>query len=154
MLPLLFLVSGCSTGVMAVLLLTPAASPDVFKLLSKVDLALIILECIALVFYMQASHRTDESRASANLLMRGRLSNAFWFGLVVIGLLAPLALEIVEVAFVAEGDLTTTLWLVRTAALLGLFGGLLLRHLVLAAGIRAPLRAAGIEYTFHTPAAR
>ena len=83
-----------------------------------------------------------------------RLSSAFWLGLIVVGLLVPLALEIYEVTAVAEGDPATTLWLVRTAAVFGLFGGLMLRRLVLAAGIRAPLRAAGIEYTFPTPIAR
>jgi formate-dependent nitrite reductase membrane component NrfD len=155
MLPLLFLVSACSTGVMAVLLLTPSdTSPLVLKMLSKADMILLILECIAVVFYIQASHRTDESRASVNLLLKGRLSYAFWVGLIVVGLLVPLALEIYEVTAVAEGDQATTVWLVRTAAVLGLFGGLILRRLVLAAGVRTPLRAAGIEYTFPTSIAR
>lgn len=155
MLPLLFLVSACSTGVMAVILLVPSsASAAIFKLLSKVDLALIVLEGIALIFYIQASHRTEESRVSANLLLKGRLSTSFWFGLVAIGLVIPLALEIWEVTTVRAVNLNTTLWLTRTAAVLGLFGGFMLRRLVLAAGVRAPLRAAGIEYTFSTPVAR
>lgn len=155
MLPLLFLVSGCSAGVMAVIVLTPSgAAPEVFKLLSQIDLVLIILETVALAFYIQASHRTDESRASANLLLKGRLAGTFWLGLVVVGLLIPLALETLEVTAVAEGALTATLWLTRAAALMGLYGGLILRRLVLAAGVRAPLRAAGIEYRFPSPIVR
>jgi formate-dependent nitrite reductase membrane component NrfD len=114
---------------------------------------LIILECAAVVFYIQASHRTAESRASVELLLKGRLSNAFWFGLIVAGLLIPLAIGIYEVRSVAAG-VVATVWLIRLGSVLGLFGGLMLRRLVLAAGIRAPLRAAGIEYTFSTPTVR
>ena len=155
MLPLLFLVSACSTGLMAVILLTRSqTAPEVFKLLSKIDLVLIILEATALAFYIQASHRTDESRVSANLLLRGRLSSTFWYGLVAVGIVIPLALEIISVTVVNEGDTISTLWLMKTAAILGLFGGLMLRRLVLAAGVRAPLRAAGIEYTFPSPIVR
>lgn len=156
MLPLLFLVSAATTGVMAVVLLTPS-SPELtgaFQLLSRALLVLLILQLIAVAFYIQASHRTDESRASARMLLKGKLAGAFWFGLVVVGILAPLALLVIEAAGVSAGDLSSTLWLTRIAAILGLFGGLLLRRLVLAAGVRAPLRAGGIEYTFPSPIAR
>jgi formate-dependent nitrite reductase membrane component NrfD len=71
----------------------------------------------------------------------------FWFGLIVIGLFVPLALIIIDVVAMGEGNL----WLIRTAAVLGLVGGFILRRLVLAAGVRTPLRAAGIEYTFPSP---
>lgn len=156
MLPLLFLVSAGSTGVMAVILLTPSspALSGAFRLLSQVLLVLLVVQCIVIAFYVQSSHRTDESRASARLLLKGRLAGTFWFGLIVAGLLIPLALMIIEVAAVAEGDLSSTLWVTRIAAILGLFGGLILRRLVLAAGVKAPLRAAGIEYTFPSPILR
>lgn len=152
MLPVLFLVSGVTMGMMAVVLLTPASAVpiSVFGLLAKALLALLVLTIILVAFYIQASHRTDESRASAHLLLKGRLANAFWYGLVVVGLLIPLALLIIDVAVVEEG----TLWLIRTAAACGLVGGFILRRLVLAAGVRNLLRAAGIDFTFPSPIAR
>jgi len=153
MLPLMFLVSACNTGVMAVILLTPAspALSGAFRLLSQVLLVLLVLQGIVVAFLLQASHRTDESRASAQLLIKGRLAGTFWFGFIVVGLLVPLALVVIEVVGVAEADLSTTLWVTRIAAILGLFGGFLLRRLVLAAGVKTPLRAGGIEYTFPKP---
>lgn len=147
MLPLLFLVSAATTGTMAVMLFAPASAAP-FQLLSKVLLVLLAIKAIAVAFYVQASHRTDESRASARLLLKGRLSGLFWFGLVVVGLLLPLALLIINVTVLHE------IWLARAAALLGLIGGFILRRLILAAGVRAPLRAAGIDFTFPSPIAR
>jgi polysulfide reductase chain C len=150
MLPLLFLVSASSTGVMAVLLLAPA-SPGPVARLAQIDLALIGLECLVIAFYLQASHRTDESRSSVQLLLRGRLASMFWVGLVVVGLAVPLVINLIEVTGMA-GE--SGMWLARIGAVAGLLGGLLLRRLVLAAGVRAPLRAAGIEFPFPSPVVR
>jgi polysulfide reductase chain C len=150
MLPLLFLVSASSTGVMAVLLLAPA-SPGPVARLAQIDLALIGLECLVIAFYLQASHRTDESRSSVQLLLRGRLASMFWVGLVVVGLAVPLVINLIEVTGMA-GE--SGMWLARIGASAGLVGGLLLRRLVLAAGVRAPLRAAGIEFPFPSPVVR
>jgi formate-dependent nitrite reductase membrane component NrfD len=152
MLPVLFLVSAATMGMMAVVLLTPASTVpiSVFGLLSKALLALLVLNIILVAFYIQASHRTDESRASAHLLLKGGLASAFWYGLVVVGLLIPLALLVIDVTVVKA----ETLWLIRTAAVCGLVGGFILRRLVLAAGVKNILRAAGIDFTFPSPIAR
>jgi polysulfide reductase chain C len=143
MLPVLFLVSAATMGTMAVSLATPVTTA-VLGLLAKVLLVLLILKILVVAFYVQASHRTGESRASARLLLKGRLAGMFWFGLVAIGLLLPLALLLLYVTGSAEADPL----LVRVASVLGLVGGLLTRRLILAAGIRNPLRAAGLEFTF------
>ncbi len=143
MLPLLFLVSAVSTGLMAVLLLTPS-NPALVEL-SRALLYLLIFQLIVLTFYIQASHRTDDSRASTRLLLKGRLSKKFWFGLIVMGLLIPLVLVIGAV--MQDGGLS----IVRIACVFGLIGGFILRRLILAAGIRTPLRAAGIDFQFPSP---
>ncbi len=144
MLPLLFLLSAFTMGIMAIVLLSPS-SPAI---LSQVLLVLLVLQSIVVAFYIQASHRTDESRASVQLLLAGRLARSFWLGLVGIGLLVPI---ILVASAVTQGGSS---WLVRAASVLGLVGGFTLRRLILAAGVRAPLRAAGIEYTFPAPMAR
>jgi formate-dependent nitrite reductase membrane component NrfD len=147
MLPVIFLLSATATGTMAVALLAPGSEAP-FEMLSKVLLVFLVLKTILVVFYVQASHRTDESRASAHLLLKGRLSGMFWFGLIVVGLLAPIMLLILNVTIMHE------IWLTKAAAILGLVGGFILRRLVLAAGVRAPLRAAGIDFKFPSPIVR
>lgn len=147
MLPMIFLLSATATGTMAVALLAPGSVAP-FEMISRVLLVLLVLKTILVILYIQASHRTDESRASAHLLLKGRLSGMFWFGLIVVGLLAPIVLLILNVTTMHE------IWLTKTAAILGLLGGFILRRLVLAAGVRAPLRAGGIEYHFPSPIVR
>ena len=151
MLPLLFLISAATTGTMAVVLLTPYGPElsGVFQVFARVIVSLLTLKAIVIVFYIQASHRTGESRESARLLLKGRLAKGFWLGVVGAGLLIPLILVIVAVSM--EDQLSSAIWLIRTACILGLVGALILRRLILAAGVRAPLRAAGIEYTFPSP---
>ncbi|UCE60016.1 MAG: polysulfide reductase NrfD [Phycisphaerales bacterium] len=133
MLPLLFLVSALSTGMMAVILIGSIAGSDSAALhtLAQFDIMLIVLEIIVLVFFLQATHRVYESRASAQLVLAGAVAPLFWWGVAVLGLLAPLLLELLGVA-----------WL---AAICGIIGGLFLRQVILAGGIHAPLRAGRFE---------
>jgi formate-dependent nitrite reductase membrane component NrfD len=152
-LPLLFLVSAVSTGVMATILillvqtllsgLEPIRSLDQ---LVKLDMFLIILELIVLIFYLQAAHRTSESRASASLMLFGRYARIFWGGIVIIGLFIPLLCEFIEVTLSAQIPLSARVALGLIGALCGLFGGLLLRYAILVCGVKAPLRVSGIEF--------
>ena len=154
MLPLLFLVSAATTGTMAVVLLTPSGPElsGVFQVFARVIVSLLTLKAVVIALYIQASHRTGESRESAHLLLKGRLAKGFWLGVVGAGLLIPLILVIVAVLM--EDQLNSVMWLIRTACIPGLVGALILRRLILAAGVRAPLRAAGIEYTLPSPIER
>lgn len=153
--PVLFLVSAISTGIMAILLtlslygIQAGVAVELFLVrLAKIDILLIILEFIIIAFYLQATHRTVESHAAASLILRGKLSGYFWAGIIGIGLLIPLVVESIKVIFLAEAQPSATFIFVLIAAVTGLIGGLILRYVVLAAGVRTPLRAAGIEYTF------
>ena len=134
MVPLLFLVSALSTGIMAVILVASLARgiPELpIHRLARADMLLIILEMFVLGFYLQGTHRVPESRASAKLVLSGAVAPMFWWGVVVIGLLAPLVLDLFDVTVVAS--------------LCGILGGLLLRQVVLSGGIHAPLRAGRFE---------
>ncbi len=141
MLPLLFLVSALSTGIMAVILVSSltgaaegAAHGGLIARLARTDLLLIILEVLILVFYLQATHRVPESRASAKLVLTGSVAPLFWIGVVVVGLLIPLALEIFAASAAA-----------LVASICGVAGGLFLRQVVISGGIHAPLRAGRFE---------
>lgn len=148
-LPMLFLVSGLSTGSLGtslVLLFPPDSGLDAEAqvLLARAEVVVLALEALVLAFYLQATHRVEESRSSARLIVRGELRGRFWFGVVFLGLVVPFATSLVELLTGHAGAL------VPVGAVCGLVGGLLLRHVVLAAGAKAPLRAAGIEYQLPT----
>lgn len=145
MLPLLFLVSALSTGMMAVILLASlggAAQTSAVHSLAKADLVVIVLEFFVLGFFLHGTHRVPESRASARLVLIGEVAPLFWWGVMVLGLTAPLVLDLLGV-FALQGGGATTAGVL--ASICGIIGGLCLRQVVLAGGIHAPLKAGRFE---------
>jgi formate-dependent nitrite reductase membrane component NrfD len=145
-LPLLFLVSSCSTGIMALDLALGAAGqhgPEAaFTLgLRRADLGLLALEGMVVALYLALAHGTVAARASARLLLAGELAPRFWGGVVGAGLVLPFALELVAV-LTRPADPS-----LPAAAALGLLGGFLLRLLVIEAGVKMPLVAAGMLFS-------
>ena len=130
-LPVLFLASASSTGVMLVVLGTVAygSTTGSVAALSTADVFLILAESLVIVVFLLRGERLQTSRGSVQLWVRGRLAAGFWGGVVVCGLLVPLVAESYQAAAP----------LLATCMLLGLTGGLVLRRIVLAAGIRRPL---------------
>ncbi len=145
MLPLVFLVGALLTGVMAVILvasLTPDIVKETIRPLEKAAILLIILELFALIFYVHGTHRVPESRASAALLLTGAVAPLFWFGVVIVGLLLPLALELLSV-LTLDGSAAGTARII--AAVAGVLGGLMLRQSILTCGVFARLKAGRFE---------
>ena len=134
MVPLLFLVSAISTGIMAVVLIGSMGGEALagpLHTLAQIDIAIIVLEMFVLLFYLQGTHRVPESRASAQIVLTGSVAPLFWWGVALLGLIAPLVLDLLDFAAVA--------------AICGIIGGLCLRQVVLAGGIHAPLKAGRFE---------
>jgi len=145
MLPLLFLVSALSTGIMAVVLMASLAGgtyAEPIHSLARIDILLIILEMFVLGFYLQGTHRVPESRASAELVLTGTVAPLFWWGVAVLGLIAPLLLDLFGVSAAGGAGARTFAVL---ASICGITGGLFLRQVVLSGGIHAPLRAGRFE---------
>jgi len=145
MLPLLFLVSALSTGIMAVVLIASLVGgtyAEPIHSLAKMDILLIILEMFVLGFYLQGTHRVPESRASAELVLTGAVAPLFWWGVAVLGLIAPLLLDLFGVSAAAGAGARSFAVL---ASICGITGGLFLRQVVLSGGIHAPLRAGRFE---------
>ncbi len=145
LLPMLFIVSALSTGIMAVILIASLAGEShggPIHLLARIDILLIIIEIIVLGLFLQGTHRVSESRASAQLVLAGEIAPMFWWGVAVLGLTAPLALDLLG-AYALEGGVALAASVL--ASICGIIGGLLLRQVILAGGIHAPLRAGRFE---------
>jgi formate-dependent nitrite reductase membrane component NrfD len=146
-LPLLFLVSSLSTGLMAVdlllgLSLADASGPGVLASLRTADLVLLALESVVIALYLALAHATVAARASVAQLTTGALAPRFWAGVALAGLAVPFALQLVEV--IAASGAPAGLAVLSSG--LGLLGGLMLRHVVIAAAVKTPLGAAGILF--------
>ena len=121
----LFLVSGMSTGVAAILLMSRDHSER--KILSKVDLLLIGIELFFIVHMFMGFLASSEVQIqAAELFLGGEFTVSFWVFVILLGLIFPAVLEILEL----RGYKIP----VVIPAVLILFGGLLFRFIMVEAG--------------------
>jgi len=145
MLPVLFMLSSLLSGLMAVVLVGLIAGlpfAGAIASLEHIIAALLVLKALVVTFYLQGTHRTPESRASAQLVLHGKVAPLFWFGVALVGLAVPLGLGFLDLFHFYGG---ATGGIAVLASLCGLAGGFLLRQVILAGGIHAPLRAGRFE---------
>jgi polysulfide reductase chain C len=137
-LPLLFLVSGVSTGVFALiltLLVWGVPSRPFVAMLSQFDAFVLLFEGLIIFFYLHGMHEVTAARASVQRIVRGDLSVPFWAGIVLVGLVVPFLLEAV---WVGES------FPIALASLCGLAGGYYVRYVVVSGAVKAPLNADGV----------
>lgn len=128
-LPVLFTISGLSTGAAANSLLagiwpfsgTEETLAAAHEALHTLDIGLVIFELIVVLLYvvMMYTSSNTTARVAAGKWLSGEYSKAFWGGLVFLGLLVPLA-------FYAIGGALAAVW----APVLAIIGGLILRFLI------------------------
>ena len=123
----LFLVSGLSTAAALVALLTKDHGERAW--FTRIDIVLILIELVLVGLFIinLATGSAAQIAALECCVMGGPYTFAFWVLFVGIGLLIPLVLEIMEMR-----GLGATLALV--AAVLVLFGGYTLRHVMMEVG--------------------
>jgi formate-dependent nitrite reductase membrane component NrfD len=147
LLPFLFLVSALSTGLGATFLVVwiweMAPGPktggeemaSLLAWLAGADIGLLVLEMFMVYAYLAPSW--SKSPEAVHLLLQGSLSPLFWVGFVGAGVAVPLALEGYSLTV---GETGARVALQAGSGMLLLAGGLILRLLILAAGLRVPIR--------------
>lgn len=145
--PVVFVISAVVTGhftVMIGMAFVGETSTTVGEL-SKMALEAAVLvgfELLAIFFLLQAAYRSPDSMESAQRVLR---RTSFIVGYFVLGLATPLILMVV--LYKAEGlSADTFIALSTVGALLGLVGGLILRHGVLVVGTLPTWNIAGFKF--------
>ena len=135
----LFLASGLSTAAALVALLTRDHGERAW--FTRIDIYLIIVELllVALFIINLATGSAPQIRALECCAMGGPYTFAFWVLFVGIGLLIPLLLEVLEIRGLGKS-------LALTAAVLVLFGGYTLRHVMLEVGQESTWTQYGTQY--------
>jgi hypothetical protein len=104
---------------------------------------LILLEVLAIIFFLQAAFKIPDAKESAQRILR---RTAFVWGYFILGLGMPLALMTI-ILWAGSGVVTTPLFGSATGgAVLGLIGGLILRHSVLVTGALPTWNIAGFKF--------
>lgn len=137
----LFLFSALSSGAALVLLvasrLGPGPEPEDVRLVLTADVLFILLELsIVVPFLLHGALSILSARASLALILGGPLTGLFWVGVVLFGLLVPLAVEGVALAraVLRQEPVHLPRPLETAVAVLVLLGGLILRFVFVRAG--------------------
>jgi len=126
----LFLAVGASTGGAAIALilsLTGSPARDALSRVMRVTAFALAIQLLALVLFIVTVSGTGSAGLSKALgqLLSGPYSVTFWLGAVVVGLLAPLALQLMGKATPGMAALVSVLVLV---------GGFVVKYVIIAAG--------------------
>ncbi|MBE7473539.1 MAG: polysulfide reductase [Anaerolineae bacterium] len=137
----LFLMSAMSSGVATVLLVASLMRSHHLRserhFLVSFDAMLIVLEIFMIIpFFLHQTLSTWSASGSLNLVMGGPFTLAFWGGVILLGLLIPLAIEGFELFLVVWQEHAvkySRLWGGLSAGLV-LIGGFALRYVFVYAG--------------------
>ncbi len=121
----LFLVSGLSTGLAAIIWMSKSHYER--TILSKIDVTLIGVELFLIIHLLMGFLAATEVQIeAANLFLGGDFTVTFWVFLIILGLIVPAILEILELV-----GYKIPLWI---PSLLILIGGFMFRLIMVEAG--------------------
>ncbi len=134
--PVVFVVSALVTGHFTVMLgvilaggtaeLMAGQMPEVVE-----AMVLVVVEILAILFFLQAAFKQPDSRESVHRILR---RPSFVVGYAVLGLIVPCVLMLLLYYSMQDSGVGAFGAVAAIGALLGLVGGLLLRHAVLVCG--------------------
>jgi formate-dependent nitrite reductase membrane component NrfD len=142
LIPILFTVSGASTGIalveIAPKVMASRNRPDLeeeTKGLASTDMLLMAVETFIVISLLYILYNSSVAASqSADTWLTGNLSLDFWAGFVAIGLTVPFLLY-AGVLTVWKRSLRSSAVVTTLAGILVLAGGLVLRYIVLGAGL-------------------
>ena len=148
--PVVFVISALVTGhftvILGMILFFGGAEGLVAGLsgvMAKEAVILVILEVLAIFFFLHAAFRTPDSAESARRILK---RTSFVVGYFVLGLALPLVLALILLYGMTDAGAGAVKCLAVNAAVFGLIGGLLLRQSVLVVGIMPTLNISGFEF--------
>ena len=146
--PVVFVISAVVTGHFSIMIgmvifNQGTATASEIGIMAVEAAALVVLELLAIWFFLQAAFKQPDSRESAERILRNRM---FVVGYFIFGLGVPLALMLILYFAMKGAGLEAILGIAFIGALLGLVGGLLLRLAILVCGALPTLNIAGFEF--------
>ncbi len=144
--PVVFVVSALVTGHFTIMLSMAmgfggADMTEPLRIMALEAAVLVVLEVLAVVFFLQAAWSRPDPRESAERILRKR---SFVVGYFLLGLAVPLALMVL--AYRSQAGASNYLGMIFLGAALGLMGGLILRQSVLVCGALPTLNMGGFEF--------
>lgn len=143
-LPVVFVISALVTGQFAIMLgmilFVDGVASESLGTMALQAIFLVILEVLAIIFFLQSAYREPDSRESAKRLLQKR---SFVVGDLILGLAVPIVLMFIVYRSPSHASVT---FLVFLGAVLGILGGAALRQAILLCGALPTLNIAGFEF--------
>jgi formate-dependent nitrite reductase membrane component NrfD len=137
LLPILFIFCGIMGGLgLSVIIAMNGGNVNLSEAEAGTRWLLIINAFLIGIYLWMAANREATGKKSVLETIRGQLAPFFWIGIVVLGIIVPLAVALLS--HVAAGASTP---LILTGVVCDIIGGLTLRYCVLKAGAYQPLVA-------------
>ncbi|MFH1699441.1 MAG: NrfD/PsrC family molybdoenzyme membrane anchor subunit [Candidatus Zixiibacteriota bacterium] len=152
--PVVFVVSATVTGHFAVMLGMILTGETVaiaagLQTMALEGIALVVIEVLAILFFLQAAFRQPDPRESAERILKKTM---FVVGYFILGLAAPLILMLIAYYSILASSESGMTAMLAIGAVLGLIGGLILRQAVLICGALPTLNIAGFAFRrIHRP---
>jgi formate-dependent nitrite reductase membrane component NrfD len=143
-LPVVFVISALVTGQFAIMLgmmlFVDGLASESLGTMALQAIFLVVLEVLAIIFFLHSAYREPDSKESAVRLLQKR---SFVVGDLILGLAVPIVLMFIVYRSPSHASVTL---LVSLGALLGIIGGVALRHAILICGALPTLNIAGFEF--------
>ena len=145
--PVVFVISAVVTGhftiAIGMVLWGGGATPESFRLMAAEAAALVVLELLAIFFFLHEAYKLPDPRESAERILRNRM---FVVGYFALGLGLPLVLMLMVSLWMADAGMPAIVGVMAIGSFFGLVGGLILRQAVLICGALPTLNIAGFEF--------
>lgn len=133
--PILFVVAGVTGGMAVLLIVNLGETTDTLITTSRVTLIMLVAYAFFMAVYLWATtYNGITAKYSIMRVLRGNIAPIFWLGVVLIGIIVPIAI----LAPLSLSQQASTAAFV-IAAVFVIIGGVALRYVILKAGIYSPL---------------
>lgn len=133
--PILYVISGLTAGLAVVILVSfNASTSSIVTIANYLLAALVVYAVFVAVYFWAATYGSVTARDSAVRVLRGPIAPAFWLGVVLLGVIIPIAMV---APFSLSQEVSTAVFAVAAACTI--FGGVALRYVILKAGMYTPL---------------
>ncbi|MGD0794987.1 MAG: NrfD/PsrC family molybdoenzyme membrane anchor subunit [Dehalococcoidales bacterium] len=131
--PILYVISGLTAG-LAVVILVSLNATNLVTIADYLLAGLVVYAIFVAVYFWVATYESATARDSAVRVLRGPIAPVFWLGVVLLGVVIPIAMvapfslsqQVSSAGFAVAGACT-------------IIGGVALRYVILKAGMYTPL---------------
>ncbi|HTY82230.1 MAG TPA: NrfD/PsrC family molybdoenzyme membrane anchor subunit [Dehalococcoidales bacterium] len=131
--PILYVISGVTAG-LAVVILVSLNATNLYVVGNYLVVALIAYAIAVATYFWTATYSSSAAKDSAVRVLKGPIAPAFWIGVVLLGIILPIAMV---APFSLKQNISQAVFII--ASVFTVLGGIFLRYVILKAGMYTPL---------------